>query len=545
MKNLIFISFLFFFSYRVNAQEKTMFRQMDSMVSASANAWKLRKNTTTIPMDSVAHIHITDDINLNGARLYSGEVLANYLESAQPIYIYFECLQGNWIEETQQALDVVSEYIEDNASNGRHILFDCMRWKRPKEKALPIKKFTYRHPKNEVCVSNFTIPYNNIDSLTILYTKTEESPEGEIVRETGNLLGDDITIEKAQFPGGNDALFKYLADELKYPLQSQRDGLTHSVDFDFIVEKDGAVDSVIFSDLSDFANDTFYQDFYGEIERVFRNMPKWTPASKRVEGTATKEFIPTKVSATIDFCLIAPSGEYKYTYYSYYNRCLSSNSVSRFELNKNFLSYSLDRLIVVRGESLDSVKSALKDKSRGHHDATIIAKLNKMQRQSAKSWEQYRCKGEVSLDSIIKININALGSILMGASSDSLLFGGVNKIPCKEEVDSVLNLCKKSLPFISLQYDINCPNQALSIVTDVISDFYKSHQPNVVFDYSVMDCMRELNKNYYDAPSSLVKPNKYLKIIVQPEILEIVEVQPEILTIVEDQLEIKEEPIGD
>lgn len=538
MKNLIFISFLFFFSYRVNAQEKTMFRQMDSMVSASANAWKLRKNTTTIPMDSVAHIHITDDIiNLNGARLYSGEELANYLESAQPIYIYFECLQGNWIEETQQALDVVSEYIEDNASNGRHILFDCMRWKRPKEKALPIKKFTYRHPKNEVCVSNFTLPLS-IDSVSIRYFKREISPEGEIIIEPVYSLDNELIIEKPQFPGGSNALYKYLADELKYPLQSQRDGLTHSVDFDFIVEKDGAVDSVIFSDLSDFANDTFYQDFYGEIERVFRNMPKWTPASKRVEGTATKEFIPTKVSATIDFCLIAPSGEY-----TYYNPRLSSNSVSRFELNKNFLSYSLDRLIVVRGESLDSVKSALKDKSRGHHDATIIAKLNKMQRQSAKSWEQYRCKGEVSLDSIIKININALGSILMGASSDSLLFGGVKKIPCKEEVDSVLNLCKKSLPFISLQYDINCPNQALSIVTDVISDFYKSHQPNVVFDYSVMDCM--LNKNFYDAPSILVKPNKYLKIIVQPEILEIVEVQPEILTIVEDQLEIKEEPIGD
>lgn len=77
---------------------------------------------------------------------------------------------------------------------------------------------------------------------------------------------------KATFPGGDAALQKYIAENLKYPEQAMRNGIEGNVPLQFIVKTDGTITSVKVMRMID-------PDLEAEAIRLVKSMPAWTPAT--------------------------------------------------------------------------------------------------------------------------------------------------------------------------------------------------------------------------------------------------------------------------
>lgn len=73
-----------------------------------------------------------------------------------------------------------------------------------------------------------------------------------------------------EFPGGSEALYKYLSDNIQYPDSAVKYGKEAMVKVKFLILEDGSIDSV----------QTKKQFGYGlneEAERVVAAMPHWKP----------------------------------------------------------------------------------------------------------------------------------------------------------------------------------------------------------------------------------------------------------------------------
>lgn len=82
-----------------------------------------------------------------------------------------------------------------------------------------------------------------------------------------------------EFPGGTEALYKYLAGNVKYPEKAKADGTEGRVIVSFVVEKDGSVtDAKVMRSVSD--------EVDAEALRVVQGMPKWTPGMQ--QGTPVR-----------------------------------------------------------------------------------------------------------------------------------------------------------------------------------------------------------------------------------------------------------------
>lgn len=104
---------------------------------------------------------------------------------------------------------------------------------------------------------------------------------------------DDI-VEQASFPGGMEALIKYMTDNLKYPKDAKNAGMTGKLFVEFTVEKDGSVKapSIIQIEIrvtkkTNADEKKLENKLRNEAFRVVKAMPKWNPAIKE-DGTAVK-----------------------------------------------------------------------------------------------------------------------------------------------------------------------------------------------------------------------------------------------------------------
>jgi len=84
-------------------------------------------------------------------------------------------------------------------------------------------------------------------------------------------VGAGITIP--EFPGGEDGLSKYLAENVKFPENAKKDSLSRKVFVQFVINQEGDVENVKVVRGVDKAFDK-------EAIRVVESMPKWEPAKQ-------------------------------------------------------------------------------------------------------------------------------------------------------------------------------------------------------------------------------------------------------------------------
>ena len=89
-----------------------------------------------------------------------------------------------------------------------------------------------------------------------------------------------------EFPGGQQALFKYLSENVKYPAIAQENGIQGRVICQFVVNKDGKiVDVEVVRSGGDPSLDK-------EAIRVIKSMPPWKPGKQRGKAVRVKYTVP-------------------------------------------------------------------------------------------------------------------------------------------------------------------------------------------------------------------------------------------------------------
>lgn len=77
-----------------------------------------------------------------------------------------------------------------------------------------------------------------------------------------------------EFPGGIEALYKYMVDNVKYPEKAKADKIEGRVFVAFVIEKDGSVTNAkVVRGVSD--------EIDAEALRVVSAMPKWKPGTQQ------------------------------------------------------------------------------------------------------------------------------------------------------------------------------------------------------------------------------------------------------------------------
>ena len=88
-----------------------------------------------------------------------------------------------------------------------------------------------------------------------------------------------------EFPGGQQALFKYLSENVKYPVIAQENGIQGRVICQFVVNKDGSLEDIQVVRGVDKALDN-------EAIRVIKTMPKWNPGKQRGKPVRVRFTLP-------------------------------------------------------------------------------------------------------------------------------------------------------------------------------------------------------------------------------------------------------------
>ena len=95
----------------------------------------------------------------------------------------------------------------------------------------------------------------------------------------------DVVEEMPSFPGGQGALIQYLADNIKYPVVAQENGVQGRVIVSFVVERDGSISDVKVARSVDPSLDR-------EAQRVVKSMPRWSPGKQNGSTVRVKYTVP-------------------------------------------------------------------------------------------------------------------------------------------------------------------------------------------------------------------------------------------------------------
>lgn len=116
----------------------------------------------------------------------------------------------------------------------------------------------------------------NIEITHVEVEKEEEEDEQVIFQ---------VVEQDPEFPGGIDALYKFIQQNIKYPQLAKENNITGRVFVTFVVEKDGSVSNVKVA-----------RDIGGgcgtEAVRVVKMMPKWAPGKQRGKAVRAAYTLP-------------------------------------------------------------------------------------------------------------------------------------------------------------------------------------------------------------------------------------------------------------
>ncbi|HPF52000.1 MAG TPA: M56 family metallopeptidase [Draconibacterium sp.] len=125
------------------------------------------------------------------------------------------------------------------------------------------------------------------DSLGNTFIWSNPNPQPEVTRQK-TIDGEDVFFiveEMPEFPGGDLALRKYIANSIKYPEIAQDKGIQGKVYVTFVVSKDGTVANARIARGVDPSLDK-------EALRVVSSLPQWKPGKQRGENVNVSYTVP-------------------------------------------------------------------------------------------------------------------------------------------------------------------------------------------------------------------------------------------------------------
>jgi len=124
--------------------------------------------------------------------------------------------------------------------------------------------------------------------VVVGYGATKEKLPAETTASSSSQDGKVIftVVEKMpQFAGGDQALFKYLGTNIRYPVEAQKAGIQGRVICQYVVDENGAITDVSVVRGVDPSLDQ-------EAVRVIKAMPNWVPGEQRGKKVSVKYTLP-------------------------------------------------------------------------------------------------------------------------------------------------------------------------------------------------------------------------------------------------------------
>lgn len=94
-----------------------------------------------------------------------------------------------------------------------------------------------------------------------------------------------VVENQPEFPRGTEAMMKHLADNMRYPVIAQENGIQGRVVCGFVIKKDGSIGDVKVLRGADPSLDA-------EVVRIIESMPKWKPGTQRGEAVDVRAIFP-------------------------------------------------------------------------------------------------------------------------------------------------------------------------------------------------------------------------------------------------------------
>lgn len=130
-----------------------------------------------------------------------------------------------------------------------------------------------------VCFS--TAAQNNI-------FEKQKNPCAEILSDNGSHIADtNAVIVEPSYKGGEDKLYKFLAENLNYPDKARKRSITGTVVLKFVVEKDGRITNIEIAKSVGYGIDE-------ECIRVMHKMPRWKPGTVNGKPARVQYCLPIK-----------------------------------------------------------------------------------------------------------------------------------------------------------------------------------------------------------------------------------------------------------
>ncbi len=117
------------------------------------------------------------------------------------------------------------------------------------------------------------------DYQPVIYTEEEEDTPSDFIFQ--------IVEDNPTFPGGDEALYEYLRNSIRYPIRARESGIQGTVFVTFVVEPDGSITNV---ELLRGIGGSCDQ----EAIRVVQNMPLWEPGRQRGQPVRVQFNLPVR-----------------------------------------------------------------------------------------------------------------------------------------------------------------------------------------------------------------------------------------------------------
>ena len=177
------------------------------------------------------------------------------------------------------------------ADDGSYVKFETSDSFQP-ESGEPCKKVTVTsYDADGAPRNNFFICETEKRGDTVRYSIEPFSISGslfETLLDVATSKEDTVyqIVEKMpQYPGGDEAMMKYVADNIKYPQEAKDKEIAGRVFVGFVIEKDGSVSNVkVVRGIGGGCDE--------EAARVIKSMPKWIPGMQKGKPVRVNYMIP-------------------------------------------------------------------------------------------------------------------------------------------------------------------------------------------------------------------------------------------------------------
>jgi len=127
------------------------------------------------------------------------------------------------------------------------------------------------------------IPEEVIEEIEEIIEEEEEIEE--IVEEEPEIF--TIVEQMPSFPGGDEAMMKYIYGNIKYPAMARENDISGLCVVSFVVMEDGSIESIeVKRDIGGGCGD--------EAKRVVLSMPKWEPGKQRGKAVRVAYNLPVR-----------------------------------------------------------------------------------------------------------------------------------------------------------------------------------------------------------------------------------------------------------